>query len=74
MAGGLIGAHYGAIAGSFIPIPVVGTVGGALVGGAIGAFVGSKAGKAVGEGLQQAGSAMVAQANQLPNQVMALLR
>ncbi|SOC58141.1 hypothetical protein [Ornithinimicrobium cerasi] len=58
VAGGLVGAHYGAIAGSFIPIPVVGTVGGALVGGAIGAFVGSKAGKAVGEGLQQAGSAI----------------
>lgn len=48
VAGGLVGAHYGAVAGSFIPIPVVGTVGGALIGGAIGAFVGSKFGKAAG--------------------------
>ncbi|WP_149814456.1 hypothetical protein [Serinicoccus marinus] len=58
VAGGLVGAHYGAIAGSFVPIPVVGTVGGALIGGAIGAFVGSKAGKAAGTALKEASSAV----------------
>lgn len=58
IAGGLVGAHYGAIAGSFIPIPVVGTVGGALIGGAIGAFIGSKAGKAAGTAIKEAGSAI----------------
>lgn len=58
IAGGLVGAKLGAVAGSFIPIPVVGTVGGALIGGAIGAFVGSKAGKAVGTALKEAGSAV----------------
>lgn len=64
---GLVGAHYGAMIGSLIPIPVVGTVGGALVGGAIGAFVGSKAGKAVGEGLKQAGSAIADGATKIWN-------
>ncbi|WP_250445112.1 hypothetical protein [Actinotalea sp. C106] len=44
VAGAWAGAKLGAAAGSFIPIPVVGTVGGALIGGAIGAFVAGRLG------------------------------
>lgn len=67
VAGGLVGAHYGAVLGSFVPIPVVGTLGGALIGGAVGAFIGSKAGKAVGEGLKQAGGAIADGARKIWN-------
>lgn len=67
VAGGLVGAHYGAVLGSFVPIPVVGTLGGALIGGAVGAFIGSKAGKAVGQGLKQAGSAVADGAKKIWN-------
>lgn len=58
IAGGIYGAEVGATLGSFVPIPVVGTAGGALIGGAVGAFVGSKAGKAVGSVLKEGGSAI----------------
>jgi phage tail tape-measure protein len=54
-----MGAKFGAAAGSFIPIPVVGTLGGALVGGAVGAFVGSKAGKLFGRGVKEGAEALV---------------